>query len=276
VKPLNWRLLAHQLSYVLRASRQEAQLRDAHDRAARADAFKDNLLRVVRHEFNTPFNAILGFGKLIEAHAPDGASRNHAAHILTAANGLKAVLDRMHLASRAAAGELDLTASTFGVTDLVRTAIQRVVSSREVAGSIGIVDRTGNIEVSGDWRMLVIALGGVVQNALEHGRTPISVIVHLPGNGQVEISVRDRGSGLSEQAIAAVMAPFVQGAGALTRASEGLGLGLSLASAMAQVHGGSVRLRNLPGGGLEASIRIALRAPFSAAVDEEDAGMAAG
>jgi DNA-binding response OmpR family regulator len=54
VKPLNWRLLSHQLAYVLRNARAEGAVRGAHAAVQRADALKTNLLRLARHEFNTP------------------------------------------------------------------------------------------------------------------------------------------------------------------------------------------------------------------------------
>jgi signal transduction histidine kinase len=254
VKPLNWRLLSHQLAYVLRASRDAEALREAHERVARTDAFKTNLLRIVQHEFNTPFNSILGFGKLIEAHSSDAAARSHAAQILSAAGGLKTMLDRMTLAGRALAGTVQLQQSSFGMADLLRSIVRTGLGPRPVPEGLRAADRTGNLDVSGDWKLLVTAGAGLVANAVEHGRVPVDVIACLPGNGMVEVRVRDSGVGIPESQLKGMMDPFTQGEGALTRQSEGLGLGLSLASVIAHMHGGHLTLRAAPGGGLEASL----------------------
>lgn len=254
VKPLNWRLLSYQLAYVLRASRDAEALREAHVRVARADAFKSNLLRIVRHEFNTPFNAILGFGKLIEAHSNDAAARSHAAQILSAAGGLKSILDRMYLAARAMAGSTRPESDSFGAADLLRTIVRTALGNRPVPPGLKVADRTGNLELSGDWKLLVSGGAALVHNALEHGSLPVEVVALLPGNGRVELRVRDSGKGIDPALLDDMLDPFTQGEGALTRQGEGLGLGLSLAAAIAELHGGSIRLRAAPGGGLDASL----------------------
>lgn len=253
VKPLNWRLLTHQLAYVLRAARTEGELRIAHERSRRADAVKTNLLRIVRHEFNTPFNAILGFGKLVEAHSSDAAARSHAAHILTAAGGLKAILDRMHLAGRAMAGEIEPETSRFGCADLLKTGTRGGLAGKAIPGeAVRVSDRTGNVEIQGDWRLLVTALAGLVDNACRHGAPPLAVTASIAAGGLVEICVRDSGPGLPETALNRVLDPFEQEHGALNRPAEGIGLGLPLTKALAELHGGTLQLRAAVGGGLDA------------------------
>jgi two-component system, sensor histidine kinase and response regulator len=259
VKPLNWRLLSYQLAYVLRASRSESELREAHERVARADAFKSNLLRVVQHEFNTPFNAILGFGKLIEAHSQDAAARSHAAQILSAASGLKGILDRMHLAARAMAGSIELNTGPFGAADLLKAAVRSALAGALVPDGLRVVDRTGNCEITADWKLLVAALAPLVKNALGHGAPPVDVSASLPGDGTVALRVRDSGPGLSQARLASVLDPFVQGEGALTRQVEGVGLGLSISAALVELHNGCLDLSNAPGGGLEATLSLPLQ-----------------
>jgi signal transduction histidine kinase len=66
------------------------------------------------------------------------------------------------------------------------------------------------------------------------------------------VSIADRGPGLPDAMIETMFDPFVRGEPSRNRATGGIGLGLTIARAIAENHGGSLTLRNRPGGGLEA------------------------
>jgi signal transduction histidine kinase len=70
----------------------------------------------------------------------------------------------------------------------------------------------------------------------------------------VNVAIADHGPGIPESDIERVFDPFYRVEGSRNRNSGGSGLGLSIARNIAQAHGGSVRLRNLPKGGLEATL----------------------
>jgi len=70
----------------------------------------------------------------------------------------------------------------------------------------------------------------------------------------VNVAISDQGPGIPESDIERVFDPFYRVEGSRNRNSGGSGLGLSIARNIAQAHGGAVRLRNLPQGGLEATL----------------------
>ena len=72
----------------------------------------------------------------------------------------------------------------------------------------------------------------------------------------VAIRVRDRGPGIPAQELERVFEPFYRLESSRNRDSGGTGLGLSIARDIAQAHGGSLSLSNLPGGGLEAALLL--------------------
>jgi signal transduction histidine kinase len=82
------------------------------------------------------------------------------------------------------------------------------------------------------------------------------VSVRLDG-GVVAIAVDDDGPGLTAEQIERVFEPFVRGETSRSRETGGLGLGLTLARAIARGHGGDVTLANREGGGLRATMTIA-------------------
>jgi signal transduction histidine kinase len=77
---------------------------------------------------------------------------------------------------------------------------------------------------------------------------------------ELVIIVRDAGPGIPEAELERVFEPFYRLESSRNRDSGGSGLGLSIARDIAQSHGGSLTLRNLPGSGLEARLTLPRRA----------------
>ena len=98
------------------------------------------------------------------------------------------------------------------------------------------------------------AVRNLIGNALRYGGTA-RVDVERDGNMAV-IRVMDDGPGIPASQIADMMEPFRRGEASRNRATGGSGLGLTLARAIAEQHGGTLLLANRPEGGLCAEIRI--------------------
>ncbi|CAM3260993.1 response regulator [Asticcacaulis taihuensis] len=69
VKPLNWRLLSHQLAYVLRNARAEGQVRGQLEALKKVNELKDRILRLSRQKITGPLNDILESAQVIETHS---------------------------------------------------------------------------------------------------------------------------------------------------------------------------------------------------------------
>lgn len=102
------------------------------------------------------------------------------------------------------------------------------------------------------------ALRNLISNALRHGGGSAEVtLIRAPGS--VTITVTDNGPGLPEHDIARMLEPFTRGEPSRNRSTGGAGLGLTLARAIAEQHGGSLHLANRAGsGGLAASLTLPL------------------
>ena len=96
----------------------------------------------------------------------------------------------------------------------------------------------------------------LVSNALRYGGTA-EVALSREGRHAV-ISVEDDGPGIPEDRIAAMLEPFARGEASRNRATGGAGLGLTIARAVAQQHGGALVIANRPQGGLRAELRLPL------------------
>ena len=99
-------------------------------------------------------------------------------------------------------------------------------------------------------------LTNLIANAVKFGTR---ADIHIEDGADLLIRVRDRGPGIPEQELERVFEPFYRLESSRNRDSGGTGLGLSIARDIAQAHGGSLLLANLPGGGLEATLRLPRR-----------------
>lgn len=98
------------------------------------------------------------------------------------------------------------------------------------------------------------AVRNLVQNAVRYGER--ARVALRRGDDSIEIAVDDDGPGIPEAEFERVFTPFVRLEGSRNPATGGVGLGLSIARAIARDHGGDITLANRPGAGLRATIGL--------------------
>lgn len=100
-------------------------------------------------------------------------------------------------------------------------------------------------------------LNNLIENALRYGDKAMIEISET--DDAVFISIRDNGSGIPEDKLEAVFAPFFRLDDSRNRHTGGMGMGLAIARDMAKKQGGDVTLKNAPGGGLLATVTLPKR-----------------
>ena len=231
-------------------------------RAASLDAAKRQFLRMVSHELRTPLNSILGFSEILtaELYGPLGAPqyREYARHIRQSGTRLLKLVNQILEIARLHGRVLDLDLrpepldhAFDDVRDLVKEdlAVQPATLVVEDEGSLPIV--------IADARGLRSLLRNLVENAILYGPEHGTVTVRARRrDSMVEIDIEDTGQGVDPADIERLMDPFVQGDNALTRASEGAGLGLSIARLTAEAMGGSLVMTSAPGLGTRVTVTL--------------------
>lgn len=142
--------------------------------------------------------------------------------------------------------------------------LQQVINDAQfeyAQNSISFKQPEQPVWVSGDERLLLSAFENILRNALIHTAPQTSVEVELSASDQVEIRIRDYGSGAPEELLKDLLRPFVRAEQARERSLDslqqghrGFGLGLAIAQRVASYHKGQLSLKNAEGGGLEALI----------------------
>ena len=150
------------------------------------------------------------------------------------------------------------------VHDVVNTS-QSLPEAQDVSFDVRIDDNVPPVMADRDG--LRRALLNLVNNALkyaEDGRWIGLTVSREPGrnDGQVLVSVTDRGRGIPADEMARIFEPFYRGRFALNQQIHGNGLGLSLVKRIAEAHGGRVSVKSAPGQG--ATFTIALPAASGA------------
>ena len=241
---------------------QDRALRVALRQAEIANRMKATFLAAMSHELKTPLNAVLGFSEIIrdEVLGPVGhdAYRDYAGDIHRSGTRLLCIINDVLDVSRLEGGLLTIDARPEDVQGLAEQAIKQ-------ARGITQDKRQIEIDVPADMPLLLVdprrisqALGNLLANALKF--TPeagqVRVVVTRAADGGALLMVEDTGIGMAEETIAAALEPFRQLDGSLARRFEGAGLGLSIAKALAELHGGSLSVKSAVGEGTTVTIAL--------------------
>jgi signal transduction histidine kinase len=227
------------------------------------DDRRRSFLRMVSHELRTPLNSVIGFSEIIsrELYGPIGNPkyRDHAAVIRESGQKLLKLVNQVLEIARLDAGTADLVLRPESATAAVKQAVNSLeleAQARSVSIEIEVAPETPL--VLADARGLNTILTNLLQNAVAF--SPEGGVVHVdvrPRGEAVHFRITDQGDGLNPADLPRLMRPFEQGENALTRRSQGAGLGLPICQLLCQDMGGKLRLRTAPGKGLTALVRLA-------------------
>ncbi|MEM9601489.1 MAG: ATP-binding protein [Pseudomonadota bacterium] len=111
----------------------------------------------------------------------------------------------------------------------------------------------------GDREKLASAFENIVRNAMRYAPEGSAVTLHVAQLGQqVTVTVSDRGPGVEESKLERLFEAFYRVDGARETSTGGHGVGLAISKEAVARHGGTLRARNLEGGGLEVSVSLPL------------------
>jgi len=205
----------------------------------------------VSHELRTPLGILRAEVELARAAAAEPAAREGLSSALEEIDRLTAVVEDLLLLARADAAAVFDRRHVVDLGELASAAVQRF---HRVAAARGVtLAASGSATITGDAPAVERALANLVDNALRHTPAGGTVNIHAePGSRGAILVVRDSGPGAETQALATLFDRYTPAASRPGSA----GLGLSIVAAVAASHGGGVRARNLPQGGLEITVEL--------------------
>lgn len=167
-----------------------------------------------------------------------------ADHLLTTFNALLMI-------ARAEAGSLRESMTNVDPAAIARDAAELYEPVAEESGFAINVTAEDGLQVRGNRELLSQVLTNLIDNAIKHGKvnenadgtnSSIDIAVGLNADGRVGMSVSDHGEGIPEHQYGRVLERFVRLEA--SRNTPGSGLGLSLAAAVARLHGGRIDFAN--------------------------------
>jgi PAS domain S-box-containing protein len=234
------------------------------ERAARADAerashMKDEFIATLSHELRTPLNAILGWSQIL-AQSQD--SRDLSEGLRTIERNARAqtqIIEDLLDMSRIINGKVRLDVQRVDLAPVVQSAVEAVRPAADAKGvRLQVVLDPLAGPVSGDPGRLQQVFWNLLSNAVKFTPRDGRVQVLLERvNSHLEVSVIDTGEGITPDFLPHVFDRFRQADASSTRRHGGLGLGLSIARQLVEMHGGSVRAKSA-GLGHGATFTVAL------------------
>ena len=235
----------------------------ARETAESSNLAKSEFLSRMSHELRTPLNAMLGFAQLLEidpVHPLAPSQRPWVGQIQQAGWHLLDMINDVLDLSRIESDNLRLQATTLDAPELVRATVALVASDAAGRG-IRISEELapGTSAVVGDATRVKQILTNLLSNAVKYnvdgGR--IHVASRLAGPEMVEISVTDTGMGMTPAQMEQLFRPFNRlGRERSSPTLQGTGIGLVISRRLAELMGGSIRVKSVPGEGSSFILRI--------------------
>jgi signal transduction histidine kinase len=245
---------------------QTAQLAKARDEAKDADRAKSSFLANMSHELRTPLNAIIGFAQMMQyqiAGPLNEKYRDYADDIQRSGNHLKDVVNGILDLSKIEVGALELHEYPVRIDDIADVCRRLMTPLAEAAQVALLFEIAPGLPVlMADEVRLKQAVLNILSNAVKFTTSGGTVALSAGLEEDelvIAIAIADSGIGMRPEDVIIAVKPFRQIDGALNRRYEGTGLGLPLAKAFTELHGGQLEIASAPGVGTTIKLRMPLR-----------------
>ncbi|MDQ8181244.1 response regulator [Pelagicoccus sp. SDUM812005] len=229
----------------------EQQLLKAKEAAEASSRAKDEFLSVMSHELRTPLNPIIGYAQLLESSSsPESDANEFAQGILTGANHMLGVVDRILQFTHLSQDESPATPQIFTLDTLLQESRDYARLNAQ-GGQVTFQNGSDTLQaifpsatLKGPKLNLTQILLNLLENALKYAEgSPIKITTGLTQSAKactLHLIVEDQGPGVPETFRKALFSPFTQADSSFTRQHEGLGLGLAICHKLATQADGDI------------------------------------
>jgi len=226
----------------------------------RARGSEQAFLADISHELRTPLTSIQGFAQAIVEGEASGDGVTRAAGIIhRESRRLVRMVEGLLQVAKLEAGTSEMARDAIDPSTLLQAAVGALEVQAQDSGVRFEVDAPHLPAIIGDADRLSQLFINVLDNAVKHAPRGTAVLVTAAREArEIVVRVRDAGPGLPVATADRLFERFYRGDTAQRR--EGAGLGLAIASAVAQAHGGRIDAQNAEVGGAEFVIHLPLPA----------------
>jgi len=253
-------ILALYAAMVLWNSSLERRIQDTRNEFAELDRMKSNFIAITSHELRTPLGLILGHATFLR-ETISKENREPMDTIIRNATRLKEIIESLTEVDNYEAGVARIRQNSISIPAIVRDVVssfQDMATSKNITLQEDIRDE--DLQVEADANKITVAVSNLIRNALTFTNQGGHVQVMVESvTGHVQVSVKDDGIGIPTSDLGRVFDRFFQVESHLTRHHSGMGLGLSVAKTMIELHGGRIWVESVEGKGSIFSFLLPLR-----------------
>lgn len=258
---LNSTLLMRSIQYAIERKRVESELIQARAEAEKMSRLKSSFLANLSHEIRTPLTSILGYASLL-AHELDGPFREWATTISQSGDRLLRTINSVLDLALLESGNLELSRNVVDLGRVVDDQLQ-LITPWAAEKNLTVIYNAPEpaCTVYGDRICLDRVVANLLENAIKF--TPsgtITITLNMLG-GQACLSIEDTGIGMSPSFLKEIFNAFQQESVGEARDYEGIGLGLTVAKRLLNLHGGSIHIESHKGVGSRFSCMLPLHQP---------------
>jgi signal transduction histidine kinase len=256
--------LAAQAAIAIENARLLDELQRAYDELAELDRLKSDFVSIASHELRTPLAVILGYASFLREEF-SGEAGEQVGIVLQSAMRLRSIIDDMVNLRHVDTGEAQLDREIFSMTELINEVsgeFSQFAKAKQQTLSVDLPDDP--LKIDADRQKVYLSIANLLSNAIKF----------TPSKGRVQVSARrkgeemwvvvmDTGVGIPQRDYERIFNRFYQVEPSLTRRYEGMGLGLSIAKSMVELHGGRIWVESIVGKGSRFTIVLPV-SPFQA------------
>jgi signal transduction histidine kinase len=243
-----------------RADAEQAQrlLEAQNERLVEADRMKDEFVALISHDLRTPLTSIMGYVELTLDEELGTDARSFLEVVARSSQRLLRLVDDLLFVARLQSGRLEIARTRLDLTEVACQAAEEARGRADAKDLELVVEMNGAVPVDVDRGRVFQLLDNLISNAIKFTPDGGRVEIKVSRADDAVLEVCDTGIGFTEQEAARVFERFYRTERAVERQVPGTGLGLFIAAAIADAHGGRISAHPRDGGGAVFRVELPL------------------
>ena len=228
----------------------------------RLERLRDAFVAAVSHELRTPLTSVSGFLELL-GDEEDSLALTGRTYLTAARRGtarLQRIVEDLLLVAQIEADLLELHTEPVDLAELAATVVEDAGAAAAEKRVAITLDSEGPLPLEADPTRLGQVLENLLSNAIKYTPSGGAVVLSTSGSdGDRRIEISDNGIGVPHDELGRLFSRFYRASTATRRAIPGTGLGLVIARAIVESHGGTISLESWEGEGTRVTVTLPLR-----------------
>ncbi|MCL4823921.1 MAG: GAF domain-containing sensor histidine kinase, partial [Anaerolineales bacterium] len=261
--------LAALAAFSIHESELQKQIERLQAETSSLERLKADFIAIASHELRTPLGLILGHATFLR-ELTDKKYHEQLDLIIRNATRLKEIVDNLSSVDNYQSGAARVRQKQVVMTRLAQDVVESFhEEARRKGVDLRLAAPSSPLTAEGEAGKIEVALSHLVRNAITFTDSGGHVLVSVEAvPGYVKVSVADDGIGIPASDLTRVFERFYQVENHLTRRYGGMGLGLSVAKAMVEMHGGRIWAESVEGQGSRFIFLLPINASQASAAEK--------